>query len=164
MTVREAVLGHLDGPGDDEAAGGGRAAGDLPLLLCYRPCSTCARARAWLEAAGIAYRERDIKADNPGRQEIEDWQEASGLPLRRFFNTSGKAYRSLDLARRLPGMSREEALDLLSSDGMLLKRPILVTGSQVLVGFRPDQWADRFGRQADRGKQGGDMNGNSNKS
>lgn len=113
---------------------------DEPLFVCYRRCSTCAKARTWLQSRGIHVHERDIKGDNPTYAELDAWQERSGLPVKRFFNTSGQLYRSMELSRKLPGMSREEALRLLATDGMLVKRPILVDGSNVLVGFRQPEW------------------------
>ena len=114
--------------------------GNKPVFVCYKPCSTCAKARTWLRSQGIDFRERDIKGDNPTFEELDTWQRLSGLPVRRFFNTSGQLYRSMGLSGKLPEMSREAALRLLSTDGMLIKRPILVDGSTVLVGFRQPQW------------------------
>ncbi len=115
------------------------------LFVCYPKCSTCAKARAWLEGRGVAFDERDIKADNPTLDELRDWHAASGLPLRRFFNTSGMLYRELGLKDKLPEMDEDEMLELLATDGMLVKRPILVDGGLVLVGFREKEWAERLG-------------------
>ncbi len=115
------------------------------LFVCYPKCSTCAKARAWLEGNGIAFEERDIKADNPTIDELRSWHVASGLPLRRFFNTSGMLYRELGLKDRLPEMDEDEMLGLLATDGMLVKRPILVGDGFVLVGFREKEWAERLG-------------------
>ena len=116
------------------------------LLLCYPRCSTCKKAQSWLDAHGIAYELRDIKEDRPSRDELRAWHAASGLPLKRFFNTSGQLYRSLELAKRLLTLSEDEQLELLASDGMLVKRPILVTDdNKVLVGFKEDQWAETLG-------------------
>ena len=109
-------------------------------FVCYPRCTTCQKARKWLEAEGLEYQERHIKEDNPGKEELAAWQEWSGLPLSRFFNTSGQLYRSLGLKDRLAAMSREEQLDLLSGDGMLVKRPILIGEDFVLVGFKEEQW------------------------
>ena len=110
------------------------------LFLHYPKCSTCIKARAWLNAAGLPYEARDIKEQNPTRSELEDWHRTSGLPLKRFFNTSGQVYKTLELSKKLPGLSEAEQLDLLAGDGMLVKRPILVDGENVLVGFREAEW------------------------
>ncbi|MBQ9695661.1 MAG: arsenate reductase family protein [Oscillospiraceae bacterium] len=112
------------------------------LLICYPKCTTCQKAKKWLESNGIAFEERHIAEQNPTAEELRQWQEKSGLPLRRFFNTSGMLYRSMELKDKLPGMSEDEQFALLATDGMLVKRPILVTDSTVLVGFREAQWAD----------------------
>ncbi|MFT8355769.1 MAG: arsenate reductase family protein [Bifidobacterium aquikefiri] len=109
-------------------------------FVCYKPCSTCARARVWLNDHHIPFNERDIKDDNPSASELKRWWEMSGLPLKRFFNTSGQSYRSLNMKDRLPQMSNEEALELLATDGMLVKRPIVVSANNILVGFRPEEW------------------------
>jgi arsenate reductase len=113
-------------------------------FICYTPCSTCAKARAWMKARGIEYAERNIKQENPTYDELKAWYERSGLPLKRFFNTSGMKYRELDVKSKLPTMSDDEALHLLSTDGMLVKRPILLDGDTVLVGFKQDQWDAHF--------------------
>ena len=115
------------------------------LFVCYPKCTTCQKARAWLEARGLDFQVRDIKEDNPTGEELRRWHAASGLPLKRFFNTSGLQYKALGLKDRLPGMSEEEQLDLLSTDGMLVKRPILVGEDFVLVGFREKEWAEKLG-------------------
>ena len=112
----------------------------MNLFLCYPRCSTCAKARAWLEAEGVLYTFRDIKEDNPSAEELRRWHAESGLPLKRFFNTSGLIYKELQLKDRLPGMTEEEQLALLASDGMLVKRPLLVGEGFVLVGFRENEW------------------------
>lgn len=119
------------------------------LFLHYSKCSTCAKAKTWLSGTGQPYEVRDIKAQPPTRAELIQWHQKSGLPLRRFFNTSGLVYKSLGLAQKLPGLSEEEQLALLSSDGMLVKRPILVDGERVLVGFQEAAWEAHF-----TGKQG----------
>lgn len=111
------------------------------LFVCYPKCSTCRKAQAWLDSHGLDYILRDIKEDRPTREELALWHSRSGLPLRKFFNTSGLLYKSLSLKDRLPGMTEDEQLDLLATDGMLVKRPILVTGTAVLVGFREADWA-----------------------
>ena len=110
------------------------------LFVCYPKCTTCQKAQKWLDANGVAYEIRHIKDDNPTAEELKDWQERSGLPLRKFFNTSGLQYKALKLKDRLPDMSEAEQLALLASDGMLVKRPILVGDGFVLVGFKEDAW------------------------
>ena len=110
------------------------------LFLCYPKCSTCKKAQRWLDENNLSYTFRDIKADNPTAAELADWQKRSGLPLKRFFNTSGQLYRELELSKKLPDMPEAEQLALLASDGMLVKRPILVTEQAVLVGFREAEW------------------------
>ena len=116
------------------------------LFLCYPKCSTCRKAQKWLDEHDVDYDIRDIKTDNPDLAELELWHQASGLPLKQFFNTSGQLYRSLELSKKLPGMSDAEQYALLASDGMLVKRPILITDdNKVLVGFKEDQWAETLG-------------------
>ena len=110
-------------------------------FVCYQKCSTCKKAQAWLDENNIEYEIRDIKADNPTYDELRQWHEISGLPLKRFFNTSGILYREMDLKNKLGNMSEEEQLTLLSTDGMLVKRPIAVEDNTVLVGFNADKWA-----------------------
>lgn len=112
------------------------------LFLQYPPCSTCKKAKNWLDEHGVAYADRHIKENNPSYEELKAWYERSGLPLKRFFNTSGLAYKSLNLKDRLPSMSEEEQLRLLASDGMLVKRPLLVTEETVLTGFKEAQWSE----------------------
>lgn len=110
------------------------------LFIQYPPCSTCRKAKAWLDENGIAYTDRHIKEQNPTYEELKTWHEKSGLPLKRFFNTSGLLYKSMELKDKLPAMSEEEQLRLLASDGMLVKRPLLVTEDRVLVGFKEADW------------------------
>ena len=111
------------------------------LFLLYPPCSTCKKARKWLDDNGIAYTARHIKEENPSFEELKHWYEISGLPLKKFFNTSGLLYKSMELKDKLPGMSEEEQLKLLASDGMLVKRPIIVTeDGKVLTGFKEKEW------------------------
>ena len=113
------------------------------LFLEYPPCSTCKKAKKWLDEHGIAYTARHIKENNPSYEELKQWQESSGFPLKKFFNTSGLQYRALELKDKLPGMSAEEQLQLLATDGMLVKRPILVTDDgKVLTGFKEADWAN----------------------
>ena len=110
------------------------------LFICYPKCSTCKKARAWLEAHQISFEERDIKTQNPTEEELRLWHQKSGLPLKRFFNTSGQLYRSMELSKKLPDMGEEEQFALLASDGMMVKRPILLWGDRVLVGFKEAEW------------------------
>ena len=109
-------------------------------FVCYPKCSTCQKARLFLEQNGVVFEERHIKEQNPTKQELRQWYEQSGLPLKRFFNTSGLQYKALSLKGKLPTMTEEEQLELLATDGMLVKRPILLTGERVLVGFRQPEW------------------------
>ena len=110
------------------------------LFLCYPKCSTCQKAKAFLDQAGVSYELRDIKLQKPSQEELRRWQAESGLPLKKFFNTSGLQYRALELAKRLPQMSEDEQFSLLSSDGMLVKRPLLIGDGFVLAGFRQGEW------------------------
>ena len=112
------------------------------LFLEYPPCSTCKTAKAWLEANEIAYTARHIKENNPSYEELKEWHLRSGLPLKKFFNTSGLLYKSLNLKEKLPSMSEEEQLRLLASDGMLVKRPLVVLEDRVLTGFREAEWKE----------------------
>jgi arsenate reductase len=110
------------------------------LFIQYPPCSTCQKAKKWLDAQGIAYEDRHIKENNPTYEELKAWHEKSGLPLKRFFNTSGLLYKSLNLKEKLPTMTEEEQLRLLATDGMLVKRPLIVTETAVLTGFKEAEW------------------------
>ena len=110
------------------------------LFICYPKCTTCKKAEKWLDDIGVSYTVRDIKTDNPTYDELKEWHKKSGLQLKSFFNTSGMLYRSLDLKEKLPHMSEEEMLELLATDGMLVKRPILIDGDTVLVGFKQAAW------------------------
>ena len=113
--------------------------GEYDMLLVHYPkCSTCQKAKKWLEAHQIAYEERDIKTENPSKEELKGWYEKSGLELKKFFNTSGMLYKSMQLKDKLPGMTEEEQLKLLGTDGMLVKRPILVGDDFVLTGFKEE--------------------------
>ena len=111
-------------------------------FVCYPKCTTCQRARKWLDENMVGYDLRDIKLENPTREELSAWYKMSGLPLKKLFNTSGLLYKSLDLKNKLPKMTEEEMLGLLSSDGMLVKRPIVVGDGFVLVGFNADAWRE----------------------
>lgn len=113
------------------------------LFLEYPPCSTCKKARKWLDDNGISYTSRHIKENNPTYEELQQWYTASGLPLKKFFNTSGLVYKALELKDKLPGMTEEEQLRLLATDGMLVKRPLVILDNgTVLAGFRENVWAD----------------------
>ena len=114
------------------------------LFLCYPKCTTCQKARAYLDANGIPYDFRDIKLENPSQEELTAWWKASGLPLKKFFNTSGLQYKALNLKDKLPAMTEEEQLALLATDGMLVKRPILVGDGFVLTGFRQAEWDEKL--------------------
>lgn len=110
------------------------------LFLQYPPCSTCQKAKKWLDEHNLTYTDRHIKQQNPTYEELKDWHARSGLPLKKFFNTSGLAYKALALKDKLPTMSEEEQLRLLATDGMLVKRPLVVLEDTVLVGFKPAEW------------------------
>ena len=112
------------------------------LFLEYPPCSTCKKAKKWLDDQGVVYTDRHIKEENPSYEELKQWYNCSGLPLKKFFNTSGLQYRALELKDKLPHMTEEEQLQLLASDGMLVKRPLLITDNgNILVGFKEAEWA-----------------------
>lgn len=114
----------------------------IMLFICYPKCSTCKKAQKWLDDNGVSYELRDIKENNPNEKELKQWHKKSGLPLKRFFNTSGQLYRSLELKDKLDSMSEAEQFKLLAGDGMLVKRPILVSEDKVLVGFREKEWEE----------------------
>lgn len=114
------------------------------LFVCYPKCSTCKKAQKWLDEKGKDYEARDIRTDHPTEEELREWQRKSGLPLKRFFNTSGNLYKEMKLKDRLPEMSEAEQFQLLSTDGMLVKRPILTDGETVLVGFREKEWEEKL--------------------
>lgn len=112
----------------------------MTLFIQYPPCSTCQKAKKWLDAQGIAYTDRHIKEQNPSYEELKAWYQASGLPLKKFFNTSGLLYKSLELKEKLPTMTEEEQLRLLATDGMLVKRPLIITDKGILTGFKEADW------------------------
>ncbi len=112
------------------------------LFIEYPKCTTCRKAKKWLEDHGVSFTDRDIREDNPSADELKQWHQRSGLPLKRFFNTSGMLYREMGLKDKLGGMSEEEQLELLASDGMLVKRPLLITGEKALAGFREKEWEE----------------------
>ena len=110
------------------------------VFLCYPKCTTCQKAKAYLDSCGIPYEQRDIKENNPSYDELKAWLDTGGLPVKKFFNTSGLAYKALNLRAKLPAMSEEDCLRLLSTDGMLVKRPLLIGNNFVLVGFKQGDW------------------------
>lgn len=112
----------------------------MNLFVCYPKCTTCQKAEKWLREKGISFETRNIKEQNPTVEELRAWHLKSGLPLKRFFNTSGLVYKSLGLSTKLAGMTEDEQYALLSTDGMLVKRPIIVTDGAVLVGFKQAEW------------------------
>lgn len=115
------------------------------IFICYPKCTTCQKAKKWLETKGIVFDERNIKENNPKLDEVKEWHKKSGLPLKKFFNTSGLLYKELELKNKLPAMSEDEQYNLLSSDGMLVKRPILIGDGFVLVGFNEADWKTVLG-------------------
>ena len=114
------------------------------LFIEYARCSTCKKAKNWLDAKGISYEDRPIREENPTAEELKEWHQKSGLPLKRFFNTSGNLYKELGLKDRLPSMSEEEQYQLLATDGMLVKRPLLVSDDVVLTGFKEAEWEEKL--------------------
>ena len=113
-------------------------------VYCYNKCSTCRKALKWLDDNGVEHEVIDIKIDNPDEEALRKYHAMSGLPLKRFFNTSGMQYRDLELAKKLPGMSEDEQFSLLATDGMLVKRPLLVGEGFVLTGFREPEWSEKL--------------------
>lgn len=113
-------------------------------FICYPKCTTCQKAKKWLDDNKIEYELRDIKLNNPTLEELTEWYKKSGLPLKKFFNTSGLLYKSMDLKNKLPDMTEYEMLQLLSTDGMLVKRPILVGNDFVLIGFKESEWNEKL--------------------
>ncbi len=113
-------------------------------FIWYPKCSTCQKAKKWLEEHNIEYTERHIVESNPSYDELKEWHEKSGLPLKKFFNTSGLLYKQMQLKDKLPAMSENEMLKLLASNGMLVKRPLLVEGNKILVGFKEAEWEEKL--------------------
>lgn len=113
-------------------------------FLCYPKCTTCKKAQKWLDENNIQYTFRDIKEQNPSYDELAKWYKISGMPLKKFFNTCGLLYKSMELKNKLPNMTEEEMLNLLATDGMLVKRPLLVSDDFVLIGFKVADWADKL--------------------
>lgn len=117
----------------------------MVTFICYPKCTTCQKAQKWLDGNNIEYSLRDIKTENPSVEQLTEWYKKSDLPIKKFFNTSGLLYKSMDLKNKLPSMSEDEMLNLLSTDGMLIKRPLLVADDFVLVGFKESEWSDKLG-------------------
>ena len=115
-------------------------------FICYPKCTTCQRAKKWLDDNGVKYEERDIKLDNPTYDELKSWHSISGLEVRKFFNTSGLIYKSMELKDKLPSMSDDEMIKLLSTDGMLVKRPLLVDEGLVIIGFKEAEYSAKYGK------------------
>ncbi len=120
--------------------------GEYMLFICYPKCTTCQKAKKWLDDHAISYELRDIKIENPTAEELSQWHLKSGLPIKRFWNTSGLQYKALGLKELLPTMDEEEQLKLLSTDGMLVKRPILIDEDFVLIGFKEVEWENNLGK------------------
>ena len=114
------------------------------ICICYPKCSTCQKAKKWLDEQDIKYTERHIVDNNPSYEELKEWYNKSGLPLKRFFNTSGLLYKEMQLKDKLPTMNEEEQLKLLATNGMLVKRPLVVNGDMVLIGFKEAEWAEKL--------------------
>ena len=113
-------------------------------FICYPKCTTCQKAQKWLDENGVSYTFRDIKMENPTYKELSAWHQRSGLPLKKFFNTSGMLYKEMQLKDKLPQMSEDEQLKLLATNGMLVKRPVIVDGDTVLTGFREKEWEEKL--------------------
>ena len=114
------------------------------IFICYSKCSTCQKAKKWLDEQDIKYTERHIVDNNPSYEELKEWYNKSGLPLKRFFNTSGLLYKEMQLKDKLPTMNEEEQLKLLATNGMLVNRPLVVNGDMVLIGFKEAEWAEKL--------------------
>lgn len=116
----------------------------MGLFICYEKCSTCKKAQKFLDDNNISYELRAIKEQKPTAEELKQWHKISGLPLKRFFNTSGQLYRGMELSKKLPEMSEDEQYEILASDGMLVKRPLFIDGDTVLVGFKEAEWSEKL--------------------
>ena len=121
----------------------------MMIFLCYPKCTTCQKAKKWLDEHNIQYTERHIAEDNPSYDELKEWYEKSGLPLKKFFNTSGLLYKEKQLKDKLPAMNEEEQIKLLSTNGMLVKRPLIIDGDTVLVGFKESEWRENLSVEID---------------
>ena len=117
-----------------------------PIIVCYPKCGTCQKAEKWLKTNGVEYIYRPIKEENPSKAELVEWLSKSGLPVNKFFNTSGLLYKEYNMKEKLKSLSEAELLDILASNGLIVKRPVLVTGDKVLVGFKEEEWKNLFGK------------------
>lgn len=117
-----------------------------PIIVCYPKCGTCQKAEKWLKTNGVEYTYRPIKEENPSKAELVEWLSKSGLPVNKFFNTSGLLYKEYNMKEKLKSLSEDELLDILASNGLIVKRPVLVTGDKVLVGFKEEEWKNLFGK------------------
>lgn len=117
-----------------------------PIIVCYPKCGTCQKAEKWLKTNGVEYTYRPIKEENPSKAELIEWLSKSGLPVNKFFNTSGLLYKEYNMKEKLKSLSEAELLDILASNGLIVKRPVLVTGDKVLVGFKEEEWKNLFGK------------------
>lgn len=117
-----------------------------PIIVCYPKCGTCQKAEKWLKTNGVEYIYRPIKEENPSKAELVEWLSKSGLPVNKFFNTSGLLYKEYNMKEKLKSLSEDELLDILASNGLIVKRPVLVTGDKVLVGFKEEEWKNLFGK------------------
>ena len=117
-----------------------------PIIVCYPKCGTCQKAEKWLKTNGVEYAYRPIKEENPSKAELIEWLSKSGLPVNKFFNTSGLLYKEYKMKEKLKSLSEAELLDILASNGLIVKRPVLVTGDKVLVGFKEEEWKNLFGK------------------
>lgn len=117
-----------------------------PIIVCYPKCGTCQKAEKWLKTNGVEYIYRPIKEENPSKAELVEWLSKSGLPVNKFFNTSGLLYKEYNMKEKLKSLSEDELLDILASNGLIVKRPVLIAGDKVLVGFKEDQWKNLFGK------------------
>ena len=117
-----------------------------PIIVCYPKCGTCQKAEKWLKTNGVEYTYRPIKEENPSKAELVEWLSKSGLPVNKFFNTSGLLYKEYNMKEKLKSLSEAELLDILASNGLIVKRPVLVTGDKVLVGFKEEEWKNLFGK------------------
>jgi len=115
-----------------------------PIAICYAKCGTCQKAEKWMKSNGIEYSYRPIKEENPTKEELKNWLANSGLPISKFFNTSGLLYKELNMKDKVKTLSEDELLDMLASNGMLVKRPILLANNKVLVGFKEEEWSNLF--------------------
>lgn len=117
-----------------------------PIIVCYPKCGTCQKAEKWLKTNGVEYIYRPIKEENPSKAELVEWLSKSGLPVNKFFNTSGLLYKEYNMKEKLKSLSEDELLDILASNGLIVKRPVLIAGDKVLVGFKEEEWKNLFGK------------------